>query len=475
MAPTLRAAISLIDKSIGVTPSIGFPQKHLANPLFKQDKAWEPRIDNGYPNAFIGADGKTMELYYGTCQKDCSVQLLLFANSTDGIRWLKPNLGIYDIAHVRPDLKAIGRRNNVLCEGGGIGVMCDAGRYIAFGPGCYSASASNRGCAMTWGMHEPKAAASASAYPHEDLAFSSDGLHWENATSVAWPSPQRWDCHNNLLHDGDRWVATTRDGFSAPPGRAIGMAASMPGQGIRFDTTRAPRLTLEGTLQAQLYSQLTFKWLDVYLGLVMVYDAASADQKVHCRLAWSKSATDWWQWVEGPAGLTTGRDFIALGGAGEFDSHICFASKPVAMPTEERLYYMGGNGPHSGARNSSFGLATLRKDGFAGLSAWTGHGSVTLLPLVVTGASLVVTADFNPSAGAQQELGVTLGTASRLFIGVVDGPRDLSLEMAIPLTSNATAAPASWRSNASFADLVGTEVRLELVLQGAMVYALGFV
>ena len=119
------------------TPSIGFPQKHLANPLFKQDKAWEPRIDNGYPNAFIGADGKTMELYYGTCQKDCSVQLLLFANSTDGIRWLKPNLGIYDIARVRPDLKAIGRRNNVLCEGGGIGVMRDAGRYIAFGPGCY--------------------------------------------------------------------------------------------------------------------------------------------------------------------------------------------------------------------------------------------------------------------------------------------------------------------------------------------------
>ena len=167
----------------------------------------------------------------------------------------------------------------------------------------------------------------------------------------------------------------------------------------------------------------------------MVYDAASGDQKVHCRLVWSKSATDWWQWVEGPAGLTTGRDFIALGGAGEFDSHICFASKPVAMPTEERLYYMGGNGPHSGARNSSFGLATLRKDGFAGLSAWTGHGSVTLLPLVVTGASLVVTADFNPSAGAQEELGVTLGTASRLFIGVVDGPRDLSLEMAIPLTN----------------------------------------
>ena len=28
-----------------------------------------------------------------------------------------------------------------------------------------------------------------------------------------------------------------------------------------------------------------------------------------------------------------------------------------------RVYYMGGNGPHGGARNSSFALATLRPDG----------------------------------------------------------------------------------------------------------------
>ena len=29
---------------------------------------------------------------------------------------------------------------------------------------------------------------------------------------------------------------------------------------------------------------------------------------------------------------------------------------------------MGGNGPHNGARNSSFALATLREDGFAGVA-----------------------------------------------------------------------------------------------------------
>jgi hypothetical protein len=44
-------------------------------------------------------------------------------------------------------LKAIGRRNNVLCEGGGIGVMRDAGRYIAFGPGCYQVPPPRTGAA----------------------------------------------------------------------------------------------------------------------------------------------------------------------------------------------------------------------------------------------------------------------------------------------------------------------------------------
>ena len=36
-----------------------------------------------------------------------------------------------------------------------------------------------------------------------------------------------------------------------------------------------------------------------------------------------------------------------------------------------------GNGPHNGARNSSFALATLREDGFAGLKG-TGTVDFTL-------------------------------------------------------------------------------------------------
>lgn len=56
-----------------------------------------------------------------------------------------------------------------------------------------------------------------------------------------------------------------------------------------------------------------------------------------------------------------GRDLlIPLGAPSTFDSHICFAARPLTHRSEERLYYMGsGNGPHDGARNSSLGLAGL--------------------------------------------------------------------------------------------------------------------
>ena len=75
--------------------------------------------------------------------------------------------------------------------------------------------------------------------------------------------------------------------------------------------------------------------------------------------------------------IAPGTDFIPLGeargpGHGDFDSHICFGSAvPVRLADEIRVFYMGGDGPHYSPaypsplhRNSSFGLATLRPDGF---------------------------------------------------------------------------------------------------------------
>ena len=72
-----------------------------------------------------------------------------------------------------------------------------------------------------------------------------------------------------------------------------------------------------------------------------------------------------------------------------------------------RVYYMGGNGPHNGARNTSLGMSTLRMDGFAGLK---GSGTVTTKPILVTGPVLRLTADVGAGgAGAAVRVGVVGG------------------------------------------------------------------
>ena len=512
-ASSKYAAIGIVDHSKpgygSVQTTVGAVTKSAANPLLVQDTPWEPRIDNGYPNIVRTPNG-AWELFYGTCQHGCGTQILLYANSSDGLKWDKPKLGLFDVGRIRPDLKAIGKANNIILLGGGIGVLRDESappsrRYVAFGPGCYEvASNGNKGCAMSWEgrMLQPR-------YPQQDLAFSADGLTYSDAHAIKWPSPQRYDCHNNLFHDeisgvGKGWLATTRDGFSAAPGRTIGIAPSL-GDTLTFNLSAAPVNTLSGTTDSQLYSQITFKWGGIYLGIVMVYEvgslpcihpptltspsccihprftsahrricsldhpqATSKEQKVRCKLAWSPHGAthDTWQWVD--AGGLTGAEFIPLspGGAEVFDSHICFAAAtPVSHGGKELLYYMGGNGPHSGARNSSLGLATMRADGYAALTANgpTGHdaGSIFTVPVLCTGPTLVATVDFAPSGGT-------------LAIGALANP-DLDASKAVPLTANSTDAPVHFQGGADFTALVGKMVTLEMRMQRASVYTVGFV
>ena len=128
----------------------------------------------------------------------------------------------------------------------------------------------------------------------------------------------------------------------------------------------------------------------------MVYDAVSAgtEQKMHCRLLFS---TDLHQWQEIDP---EGEDFIPLGGHGDFDSHIIFAASGVhRVNGTERVYYLGGNGPHYGVRNSSLGLAMFRTYGLAGIGPAQGvsspSGSVSAMTRVmrVEGSQLLITAD----------------------------------------------------------------------------------
>eukprot|EP00935_MAST-01C_sp_MAST-1C-sp1_P000037 g37.t1 len=449
-------------------PTIGAAVKHPHNPLAVQDKPWEARCDNSYPNVEhdpsdpLGAWRLWYGCFivsYGGGQGSHRQNAWLYANSSDGLAWTKPNLGKLDLSKLKDPKPAsfntIKTANNVvLGNSDGMGIFRDhvdpdgSRAFKAFGTGCFGADALTECVSGT--------------------AVSADGLHFKNATELKWPAPQRYDDHQNLHFDEmeNRYMLTTRD-YTSGSGRDIGIVRSTEEGPAGWGKWAATAENVEqGNNDHQLYSQITFQFYDIYLGLVMVFDTASAASyghgTVHCRLSWSKDSHKW-AWVD--KGGLTGEPLIPLGSMStdpaknEFDSHITFASAfPIVMPDDKsiRLYYAGGNGPHNGARNTSLGLVTFRPDGLLSMS---GTGNMTTVAVACTGAQLVVTVDILAPGGS-------------VAVGMDSG--DVGVAQATAITANATDHPVSFKGGADFSAHVGKDVSLVFELRGASVFTFGF-
>ena len=122
-------------------------------------------------------------------------------------------------------------------------------------------------------------------------------------------------------------MLTTR---TYPGTRAIGLLRT-PSWPSETEATETLTQVEVGNSHHQLYSQITFRFYDIWLGLVMVFDADDAAKigTVHCRLSWSPNGRDGWSWVD-TTGSTddglTGPVFLPLGPPGSYDSHITFAA-----------------------------------------------------------------------------------------------------------------------------------------------------
>ena len=492
--PSKFAAISLLDSpDKGFRIRIGTPSKYPANPLFGQDKPWETRIDNGYPNVVPPSkDYNGFQLWYGNQATNGTRNRysVLFANSTDGINWSKPNLGIFDFSAAGfPNFAHLRANNNIVVEGDGVGVYYDphdpdpSRRYKAIGDACWLSPtlAFNGGTCDNLYLSPPHPVPPYKRPRfHGVIASSADGLIWPKShiVNISWPPPHKWDTHNNVFFDEQEqaYIVTTRSVPVEPTGleRETSLTRST-GPRYNFDTSKeAPPVILRGNISHQTYAQITFPWLNIYLGLVMVFDQDTGDQ-VHCRLAFAKKPEGPWHPVEG-ANIVEAPDFLPLGVDSSFDSHVIFAAaRPfrygLGNEAVERIYYMGGDGPHNGPRKSSFGLATLRPDGFASIQ---GHGKFITPSLIVTAPELIATVDFGLDGGTLR-IGVLLPSNR------IDPPAELSLNSSIPIFSNGTDIPIHWYTDrghdkqTDLSSLLGKAVRFEVKMEGSCIlYSIGF-
>eukprot|EP01052_Picozoa_sp_SAG31_P020456 SAG31_NODE_1539_length_7970_cov_5.655571_5_plen_523_part_00 len=517
-------------------------------------------LDAGYPN-IVHTPGDTLgswRLWYSSAIAGTDYATStgkdrkpgwLFANSSDGIVWEKPKLGLYNLSQhcsVNPELCSVGTANNVVNAAQGAGIMHDpltpnaSERYKAYWGSSGGTAVSPNGLSWTTGspIHFKRAitkrettdaVCAANVSNNTDCATTSykitrgdtwqaccaqcaaDGpakcRNWVFAESnchlrhrcisgtrpkvgaicgIVGPSPpeppsppapapkpspparghQAYDCHNNLVWDWhtQSYLMTTRWYRDSPPIRCIMNFFSAQEEFGGFPSSVTPTdLILNGTSAHQLYSQITFPYYDLYLGLTMVFDTKDPATvgTVECHLSWSRAGDPERRWHMIGGGGTynqpvNGSQFIPRGKAGAFDSHIIFgAAHPVPVSDEGiRIYYMGGNGPHNGPRNTSLGLAMLRDDGFIAVG---GNGIVMLQP-VQCGHALALTLDI-------MELG------GLVRVGVV-GESDFSLAKAVPLTANATRTSVRWLGGGDLSKLANRNVTLELELRGAQVYTL---
>ncbi len=83
----------IIDSTSNASLELGTPIKHLANPLFYVDEPWVTGADRMYPSVVYDKKDKLYKCWYQPWLAG-HTEALLYAESKDGLNWLKPNLGL---------------------------------------------------------------------------------------------------------------------------------------------------------------------------------------------------------------------------------------------------------------------------------------------------------------------------------------------------------------------------------------------
>jgi len=469
-----------IEHMEGLRRVVNQPRKHPNNPVLVGDHPWEARAVSVYGTAMYDARRKRFRMWYlcipgpppsgckwlevGGYRRVTHCTLLAYAESEDGVHWVKPVLG---------QLSFEGSKQNNLID---IGMDNPEGVSVLFDP--HDPDPQRRYKALFWdrrltppddpaGVDQRLAAVPKQppGYTAEQLrggmwaAFSADGIRWKTVGPVM---PVHSDTSHAVLWDAriGKYVAFSRFGF----GRQIARAESAD-----FLHWSRPKLVLHTDVLdgpgGQIYGMPTDFYEGLYLGMFWMYHEGTT-AKIDTQLAVSRDGIHWHR-------VADRQTFLPNGPEGSRDDGMArVATRYILRPRGPQgegetiyLYYSMVNGPHRSPKfpkpvrkyRPAIGLATLRRDGFVSLDASDQPGTLLTRPFQLLGSELYVNLDTNRGA---------------LRVAVLDpsGRPYPGFGASLPLAADTTRARVRW-AGAELARLRGKIIQLRFTLRRGKLFA----
>lgn len=374
-----------------------------------------------------------------------------YAESTDGIAWSKPSLGLFSY-HESTD-------NNILFRQVGNGPARSRvhGACVFLDP---SAPPDVRYKVVSQGIFADRDP------PHRIAGMQSpDGLHW---TRIPRPI---CDVFADSQYSGfwdDAIAQYVVYGRVAGRGRAIGRSAS-----ASFDHFDQLSLVFQADEQdspdTDLYNPaaLKFTYADrVYLMFPSLYNHPADTLDIH--LAVSRDGIHW-SWPE------RGKPFIALGAAGSFDSGSLYMGQGLLrMGNEIWQYYSGSPLKHNEAELDAlavpenkrvFSRVVNRLDGFVSAEAGEVEGRFVTPLLTFRGGSLHLNVKTAPEGSVRVGL---LDAEGRAVAG--HGVQDCE-----PIAGDHIDVAVAWMGGSDLAQRSRKSIRLEVLMKNASLFAFQFV
>lgn len=453
----------IIEDTENAVLTVGTVQKDRRNPLFKEDKPWEPRFDNVYCNVIYDKQDKIYKCWYspfiiderttGTPPEKRNPESqdymsssprgremgVCYAVSKDGIHWEKPELGLVEFGG--------NKKNNIQMRGQEM-------RGMFRGP---------HGAGVFKDLRESNLARRYKMFFRAEkmaVAFSPDGVHWPNpilCREIDAPG----DTHNNAFWDPMlcKYVGITRlktrDNI-----RLVGRTESPD-----FVNWTKAEVVLRGPeRREQTHDMVVFPTGGLYIGLLGIMEFPKDSNyhvRQHVELAWSPDSKEWHRIKPGTPFIAHSPAKAKVYGKMPYDWGTIFASAPIFLEDEVRIYYGACDWYFFDWRKGYLALATLRPDGWAGYEQIEEDkpAVVTTKPVACAGSMLRICAD------------VAKKGSVKLSLLDKDNGR---LAQSSVIKRSVTHGAVKWLDKFSLENLKGKNIRLRFELKNAKLYSFNF-